>query len=100
VEAPHLTALYKKYHDKGFEILAVNSWDEPQDKVQGFVDDQKLTHPIALMGSRPAKQQYGVEGVPTNFWLDRQGNLVGREVGWRGAEHLEAELKKLLSEGS
>jgi hypothetical protein len=90
--------MFEKYNDKGFEILAVNGWDEPEKTVQNFVEKEKLPYTIALMGGRVSKSKYMVSGLPTNFWIDREGNIIDREVGWRGAKHLEAKIKDYLGE--
>lgn len=99
MEAPHITKMYEKYKDQGFQVLAVNGWDEPREKVEVFVNEKKLTHPVALKGSVVAQGKYKVFGYPTSFWLDREGNIVHRDVGWHGPEHLEAKLTELLGKG-
>jgi hypothetical protein len=97
VEAPHLTTLHEKYKGKGFQVLAVNCWNEDRKKVEDFVNQKKLTHPIALHGQRIA-DKYDVHVYPTTFWLDREGRFVHREVGFPGAESLEAKIKELLGD--
>jgi hypothetical protein len=98
VEAPHLAKLYKKYKDQGFRILAVNGWDEPLVRVKDFAEKNDLTYAIALNGRKVARTLYGVHAYPTSFWVDSEGRLVDQEIGFGGAEALEARLKKMLSE--
>ncbi len=98
MEAPHLTSLYEKYKTKGFTVLAVNGYDESRETVERCVERRKLTHPILLMGGKVASKQYLVNGYPTSYWIDREGRLLERSVGFGpGSEKkLEAKLVELL----
>lgn len=96
-EIPHLLELYEKYKDQGLVVLGVNCWDEPLGTVREYVEDQKITFPILLNGSRVA-QKYRVMVVPSLFWIDRQGRVAGHHAGFHGAmaDEFEAKLKTLL----
>jgi thioredoxin-related protein len=41
----------------------------------------------------PAAKLYGVQSIPSNFLLDKEGKIIGRDL--RGAQ-LEEELAKIL----
>ena len=77
-----MTALYEKYKADGFTVVGVNGYDEPKDLVEKFMSDEKLTHPVLLMGSKVASEHYHVRGYPTSYWVDHEGNIVDREVGF------------------
>ena len=67
-----------------------------------FIADNKLTHPVLLLGGKVALDVYGVEGFPTAFWIDHRGRIVGREVGFE-ASHvpaMEKRIERLLAERS
>ena len=80
-------------------MLAVNGYNETAEVVKRFVSEKKLTHPIVLMGRDVGRDQYGVEGYPTSFWVDREGRVVERLMGFGagGEKALEAKLLDLLS---
>jgi len=63
-------------------VLAVNAWNEPADKLRRFVEQKKLTHRILLGGAAVAGEGYGVEGIPVTIWIDRDGRIAAREVGF------------------
>lgn len=77
-----MTQLHEKYAASGFTVWAVNGYDEPRDEVQKFVDEKKLKHPIVLKGGDTASDVYGVEGFPTSYWVNHEGRIVGKEVGF------------------
>jgi len=80
-------------------VLAVNAWDEPKKKVAQFVADKKLEHRVLLSG-RKVSREYGVQGVPTTFWIDRKGVIVDAELGFHGAASLEKKTKRLVRIGA
>ncbi|MCH7526251.1 MAG: TlpA family protein disulfide reductase, partial [Planctomycetes bacterium] len=75
-----MAALYNKYHDKGFTILAVNAWDEDAETVKEFAAKNNLPYPILLKGNHITRR-WGVGSIPTNFFIDREGEVVERTVG-------------------
>jgi peroxiredoxin len=92
-ESPAVVAAYQNYHTKGFEIVGV-SLDQNEKSWKKAIRDDKLTwtHVSDLKyWSNALVKLYGVEGVPQNFLIDPQGNIIAR--GLRGAE-----LDKKLSE--
>ncbi|MCD8072619.1 MAG: TlpA family protein disulfide reductase [Alistipes sp.] len=90
-----LRQVYDKYKDHGFEIYQV-SVDRNRSEWILAVQDQKLpwitVSDFKGSGSR-AVTLYNVQQVPANFIIDRQGNIVGRDL-WGDA--LEKRIKELL----
>lgn len=92
-ENPNVVAAYKKYHDKGFEIMGV-SLDSKKDAWLKAIaaDGLTWTHVSELTGwANTAAIAYGVKSVPASFLLDPQGKVVGKDL--RGEE-----LNKTLAE--
>jgi peroxiredoxin len=96
-ENPNVVAAYNKFHPKGFEILGV-SLDSNKDKWLQAIQKDNLTwtHVSDLKGwQNEAAKKYGVNSIPFNVLLDKDGKIVAK--GLRGAA-LEAELAKILGE--
>ena len=57
-----------------------------------------LPYPV-LLDADPVFRQYGVQGIPATFIIDRQGKVVNRHVGFSpGMEKtLEEDVKQLLT---
>ncbi len=83
-ESPSLDRLYRAFHDRGFEILAV-SIDNPDavGSVSSFRKEFGLSFPIMLDPGRTAYAAYQATGVPETFLIDRRGRIVERVVGPR-----------------
>jgi len=94
-ENPAVVAAYQKYKDKGFDILGV-SMDDNKDKWLAAIEKDKLTwtHVSDLKGwQNAAGKIYGVQSIPFNLLLDKEGKIVAKSL--RGAD-LEAKLEELL----
>ncbi|WP_233899341.1 TlpA disulfide reductase family protein [Tenacibaculum piscium] len=94
-ENPNLVKTYEKFNPKGFEILAV-SLDEDKESWLKAIEKDGLNweHVSDLKGQRnEALLIYGINGVPDNFLIAENGEIIGRNL--RGDE-LNAKLKEIL----
>ena len=82
--------LYRHYRDKGFVVLAVNQWEDP-DLVFAYTGELNVfpSFPILFDPQSTVSQDYGVKGLPTSFVIDRDGRLVYRAIGGRDFDHPE-----------
>jgi len=95
-ENPVVVAAYDKYKDKGFTVYSV-SLDKTAPKWQQAIKQDNLkwdNHVSDLKGwqSEPAKI-YGVRSIPQTYLIDKNGNIVAKNL--RGHQ-LESKLKELL----
>jgi peroxiredoxin len=80
-EAPELVKLYDKYKSQGFEILAISMETEAERyKVNQFVKEHKLNFPILY--NENLDKLYNVEGYPTNIFIDSEGKVKYRSLGY------------------
>lgn len=93
---PNLVALYKKFKGAGFEILGV-SIDENNVAWKKAIEKDGLTWKQVVDNAgwnATSTLDYGVEGIPASFLIDRNGVIKG--VNLEGRE-LEGAVKKLLT---
>jgi peroxiredoxin len=66
---------------KGLTVLAVDAWGEPPSMVQQWQAHHHL--PAALLIDQPQEvvREYGVQGTPTTFFIDRTGRIVTSSSG-------------------
>lgn len=67
-EAPVIEALWPEYRDRGYVFLGVNMWDQPED-ARKFVSDYRLSFPVVADEARAVYVEYGVQGLPTAFFV-------------------------------
>ncbi len=94
-EMPSLEAYYRDHKDDGFIVLAVNH-KEPQETVAAFAEKMDLTFPVLLDTDGSTAQTYGVTGMPTSFFVGRDGELLGYWPGALTQEMLEQGLTPVL----
>jgi thiol-disulfide isomerase/thioredoxin len=100
-ELPNVRRVYDKYHEQGFEVLAI-SFDRSKAALEKYVADNQLPWPQIFFdedGKRfwdnPLGQRYGIDSIPATFLVDREGNL--QKIGVRG-EALEPAVAELLKQ--
>jgi peroxiredoxin len=74
-EMPDLQALYDKYKDQGFIVLALS--DEEATKVAPFIEERKISYPVLLDPGRHVNDAFIVEGIPKSFCLRSCGQAGG-----------------------
>lgn len=93
-EMPNVVANYKKYHDKGFEIVGV-SFDQKADAWKNAVEQMGMEWPQLsdLKGWKAAAVDvYGVNSIPASILLDGTGKIVGLNLR---AEKLGEKLRDI-----
>jgi peroxiredoxin len=90
-----LEPLYREYRDRGLSILAVNVRQD-RDTAWAFVDDLGVSYPVLLDPEGAVARSYGVVGLPSTFFVDRDGRLRRRILGEAPSQVFEAIVKDLL----
>jgi peroxiredoxin len=80
-EMPDLNALYQRFKDQGFVVLAIS--DEEVGKVKPFIAERNIGYPILLDPGRKVNDLFQVEGIPKSFVYDREGKLVAQSIDMR-----------------
>ncbi|MDR3180811.1 MAG: AhpC/TSA family protein [Prevotellaceae bacterium] len=93
-ENPNVVALYKQYHDKGFDVVGL-SRDRDKDAWLKAVADDGLSWTHLWDKDGAASKLYVVDFIPTTFLLDKEGQIIARDL--RG-DALRDKLKELFGE--
>jgi cytochrome c biogenesis protein CcmG/thiol:disulfide interchange protein DsbE len=86
-EMPDLEAYYRKRQADGFVVLAVNS-QESAETVAAFLEKNDFTFPVLLDPDGVVMKHYGIRGLPTSFFIDRDGTVRGVWSGQLSPERL------------
>lgn len=79
-EMPSMEALYRRFADKGLEILAVDC-AEPDADVAAFIGKAGYSFPVVLDTTGSAARSYAAQAIPATYILDRSGKIIARIVG-------------------
>jgi peroxiredoxin len=76
-----LVELYAKYRNRGFEIYMVSVDDDRSAWTTAISEDQLTWINVGDMkGSINALISYNIKSVPSNYLLDREGNIIGKNL--------------------
>lgn len=96
-ENPNVVKMYKQFKDKGFEIYGV-SLDKSKDAWVKAIENDGITWPQVSdlkFWSSDAAKLYQVSSIPQTFLIDKEGNILAKNL--RGPA-LEAKLAEVLGE--
>lgn len=99
VEIPWLVELQKQYGPQGFEIIGVALDDSGHDAIQKFVKDMGMNY-LVLQGKDEVGDEYGDVGLPTSYYIDRNGKIIDSTAGLVSKSEIEENIKKSLGESS
>ena len=99
-ELPNVKENYKKYHDKGFDVVGI-SLDRSREPLDKFIEKEELPWAQLYDEARqkgegwnhPVAQFYGISAIPAAILVDQDGKVVSMMA--RGPE-LTKQLEKLL----
>jgi cytochrome c biogenesis protein CcmG/thiol:disulfide interchange protein DsbE len=74
---PGLQDLQKQYAASGLVVLGISFREDEGVKPQDVLDNRGHSY-MTLVDGDAVATHYGVKGTPTTFFIDRQGNIVGR----------------------
>jgi peroxiredoxin len=99
-EMPALQHAYIDYRDLGLEIVAVNTtYQDTEQNARAFVEEFQLTFPIPMDLDGSVSDKYTLHGLPTTFFIDRQGQIQKVVVGGPMSEALiRSQVEDLLKE--
>ncbi|MDE3170442.1 MAG: TlpA family protein disulfide reductase, partial [Acidobacteriota bacterium] len=91
-EMPDLDALYKKFRNQGFVVLAIS--DEQPDTVRSFLAKHKVSYPVLLDPGEVVHKRFNVDGIPKSYLYDRDGRLVDEAMDMRTRQQFSTMLAK------
>ena len=99
-ENPNVVNVYKKYHDKGLEIIGVSldgSSRQPNAKdawMKAIASDSLNWHQVSNLKyfDDPVAKLYNIQSIPATFILDSDGKIVAKNLRGPALEQKIAEL--------
>ena len=94
-EMPVLVETARKYGPRGVVFLGV-AVDDTEEKMKDFIVKYDVDFPVGLDKTAEIQKSFGLYGIPTTYFVDRQGTINYFHSGAVTAELLQHELDKLL----
>jgi len=98
---PEFNKVYHEFKDKGFEIVAINLDENPED-AKAFLKKHSVDYTIAADSNGKIAEKFGVEAMPSSVLIDPLGVIRINHKGYRkgDADKLKKAIKILLGEKS
>jgi len=94
---PDFIELQKKYADQGLTVIGVSVDQAGLKTVKSFAEKNGINYPVVLADNKIVDAFGGIDGLPTTFIIDRNGNIVKSHLGFTPPAIIEKEVKALLA---
>jgi thiol-disulfide isomerase/thioredoxin len=96
IEMPWFVEFKKKYEGQGFEILGVAMEDTDTEDIAKFAQKMGVNYTI-VRGKEAVGEAYGgVQGLPTSFYVDREGKIIAQHAGLVSRSSIEEHIMESL----
>lgn len=112
IETPWLVELNQKYAGRdGFQIIGIDSegddatpsdksaWSSDKAKVAKFVKEEKMPYLVLLGGDSLEKPYGGLDAMPTSFYVDRTGKIIGSQMGITSEDEMAKNIERTIASG-
>lgn len=94
-EIPSWVALQKKYAAQGLQIIGIAE-DDGAGPVRQYLASHALDYPVAMDLGRLGSTWGMPFGLPTTFFINRQGKIAARVEGMEGRDELQYRIQQIL----
>jgi thiol-disulfide isomerase/thioredoxin len=77
-EVPDVVATYKKYHDKGFEVVGI-SLDQDKSALLAFTKEHDMAWPQYFDGKgwdNDVSRGFGIDSIPAMWLVGKDGKVI------------------------
>jgi len=97
IEMPWFVELQKQYGPDGLQVVGVAMDDASPKEIADFAKEMGVNYPV-LIGKESVGDAYGgVQFLPENFYIDRNGKVLDRAFGLKGRGEIEDEIKRIVA---
>ncbi len=96
---PWMNAMHNKYKAQGLRIITINL-DKNRKDAQKFLDRYPAEFIVAYDPKGKSAEKYQVMGMPSSYFIDREGEIKIQHKGFRDKDRgkLEETIKLLLEQ--
>lgn len=100
MEMPHFDKAYQEYQDR-MNFLIVDLTDGSRDTVESasaFIEEEGYSFPIFFDTEGEGAYTYGIDSIPTTFFINADGTLEAYQIGALTEELLMGQLEKMVGQ--
>jgi peroxiredoxin len=96
VSMPDLSAMQERYRLRGLVVLGLSIDEAEPLEVRTFTEKLGVRFRIGMADERVLDDYGPIRSIPTTFFINRQGEIVRRVVGYIDEETLEGYVREIL----
>ena len=93
---PHLDEVQRRYRKDGLVVLGLAVDEDGSEVVRPFAQHLKVSFALGLADEKVLDLYGPIRSIPTTFFIDRQGRVVRRVVGYIDAETVDSYVRELF----
>ncbi len=82
-EMPSMDALYQRYREKDFVLLAISVEERNPEPARRFIQKHRYRLPVLLDPAGKTLDLFEIHRLPATVIIDKKGKIVGRAIGPR-----------------
>lgn len=94
-EMPEIESVHQDYKDKGVVTIGVDI-QEPEDVVRKYVSEGGFSWTFVLDKTGEVARRYNITGIPTSFFIDREGVIRAVNIGAMTKRAMEDRLAEAM----
>lgn len=98
-ETPDIQRTWEAYRTAGLAVVAIDI-QEPRETVADYARTYGLTYPIGLDTTASVMKTYAVFGLPTHYFIDRDGIVSDRFFGPLTGEQMRQRIGPIVKRAS
>jgi thiol-disulfide isomerase/thioredoxin len=95
-EIPGFNEVYEKYRNQGLEIIGLSIEQGKESEVISFTRTNKMSYPVSIASPELIEDYGPIDLIPTTFIVNKDGDIVYKQVGSISSSQLESIIKPLL----
>ncbi|MEO7166457.1 MAG: TlpA disulfide reductase family protein [Chthoniobacterales bacterium] len=96
-EIPDLIALQQRYAPQGLVVIGMSVDRGGAEMVRRFATKMGINYPVVMADQKTAASYGDFSAIPTSFFINRKGEIVGERGGAADEATFEAEITPLLA---
>lgn len=96
-EIPDFISFQKKYGGDNFTILGVSLDEQGFEVVEPYAKEMGINYPLVVDNQNLGDKLGGIYAVPTTYFLDEEGNITGRKIGYFPEDQMKKQIDKMVN---
>jgi thiol-disulfide isomerase/thioredoxin len=95
---PHLSAMQTRYGKQGLAVIGLSVDEQGPQRVKAFATKLGVRFTLAMANDEVLDAYGPIRSIPTTFFINREGQIVRRVVGYIDDDTMEDYVKEIVGD--